>query len=190
MSRKRIWTSTIVLLVIAFAGVFMINVDQTSAGSGFTTSVQPDANVSLSTEKNIDEAFGGSVMPAMLKMISALVVVVFCIYVGLYLLKRLTGGRSSGNGSTKILEVLETTYVAPKRTISLVRVADKSVLVGVTDTQISVLTELDADDTTAILAREKETTSVANEGFRKLLGSASEKIRKVTIKRNQTILET
>ena len=59
--------------------------------------------------------FHTSALPSLARMIGALLVVVVCIYVGLYLLKRLTTKRYSGNGRQHLLEVLATTCVAPKR---------------------------------------------------------------------------
>ncbi|MEE8423643.1 MAG: flagellar biosynthetic protein FliO, partial [Thermodesulfobacteriota bacterium] len=40
------------------------------------------------------------------------------------------GKKYAGNKTNNILEILETTHLGPKKSLSLVRVADKSVLVG------------------------------------------------------------
>jgi flagellar biosynthetic protein FliO len=114
-------------------------------------------------------------------MLCALAIVVVAVYGGLWLLKRLMSSRQRHNGGQSILEVIETTCVGPKKNISLVRVADRTVLIGITDAQISVLTEFDADDTAVVLA--KEEVAEPEEGFGNLLGTAASKMRSLMHRR-------
>jgi flagellar biogenesis protein FliO len=86
------------------------------------------------------------------------------------------------------MEVLATTCVAPKKTVSLIRVADKAVLVGMTDSQMSLLTELDRDQTAEIMAAQSEEKET--DRFAQLLRSVSHRIRKVSVKKSRTALET
>jgi len=114
-------------------------------------------------------------------MIGALLIVITCIYLGLYLLKRTTMKRKSGK-SGHLLEVLETSYVAPKKTVALIRVADKAVLVGMTDNGMSALTELDATQTAEITASQTEVEEP--DRFAQLLKSVSQRVRQVSMRKN------
>lgn len=102
----------------------------------------------------------------------ALVVVIICIYGGIWVLKKMTTRRHSGGRKAYMLEVLETAYIDPKKSLSLVRVADRSVLIGVTDNQISVLTELDTELTKA--AMEAASQGSQGESFSTMLKSAAQ----------------
>jgi flagellar biosynthetic protein FliO len=110
---------------------------------------------------------------SMLKLIGALVVVVAGIYGFLYLLRKMMGGRLSSNRSNRIIEVLETSYVAQKKSVSLVRFSDRAVLVGVTDNNMTPLAELSSEETAKILQEMQSEKSSA--GFKNILSNAKEK---------------
>lgn len=186
-TRRSLAVAAIIMLV-ALAGLLAIYSDRAEAdgrddNEGLAAAVE---NESGAQQSNMP--FYTSALPSLARMTGALLVVIVCIYVGLYLLKRLTTKRYSGNGHQHLLEVLATTCVAPKKTVSLIRVADKAVLVGMTDSQMSVLTELDPGQTAEIVATqsgEKETDRFAD-----LLNSVSRRIKRVGENKNRTALET
>jgi len=64
--------------------------------------------------------------------------------------------------------------------VSLIRVADRSVLVGVAEGQISPLAELDASETAAILNREVHHET--KDSFSTMFDSALNKIRQKALK--------
>ena len=186
--KRRSLIITVIIVVIALSGLIFMNTERGGA-DGLNSSMMANPTSENSNLSNPSEpVFAGSVMPSLFKMISALIVVIACIYVGSYLLKRMMGRKYSDGNRQSILEVLETTCVAPKKTVSLIRVKDKSVLVGVTDNQISVLTELDIHQTASILEARSEETETNT--FGELLSTASEKIRKIGLTRKRTALET
>lgn len=139
------------------------------------------------SESNIENSIIGTAMPSMIRMICALVVVICCIYGGIFLLKRSMGKKYAGGGNS-ILEVLETTSVAPKKTISLVKVMDKSVLVGVTENGISMLTELDSEQTEKVLAFQESPEEDID--FKKSFRTAWDKVLKVSSTKKETALNT
>ena len=177
-----------VIIAAAFTGLFVINVDRVAADrttvSGTLSQSAEDGQRAEPVGNSLYN--GGSLALSTFKMISALVIVLACIYLGVYLLKKLMGRRRAASGKNNLLEVLETAYVGPKKTVSLVRVADRSVLIGVTDNQISILTELDAGETSAITA---ETFENESEGFNRLLKTACDRVKKLHPKRNRAVLE-
>jgi flagellar protein FliO/FliZ len=112
---------------------------------------------------------------SLIKMLVALAVVIVCIYVGVFLLKKLMVKHRNGRSGNSLLEVIETAHLDPKKSLSLVRVADKAVLIGVTENQISVLTELDAVRTQAMIQQTIQQQS--DDGFMSMLKSATDKFR-------------
>ena len=124
--KRRRQLSVIIIVIVALVGVLTINTDRATAvraDETATEAVAPAGNTSTPASEE-GTGFYSSAMPSLFKLISALIVVVVCIYVGVFLLKRLMGKKYSGNSSNSVLEVLETTYVAPKKSVSLLRVAE------------------------------------------------------------------
>lgn len=183
---KRGWITVALILATAFAGLVMINVGPVTADNN---EVKSEAVSKVDVPiTGLTGSLSTTVLPSMGKMISALVIVLACIYLGLALLKRLMGkGRTKSQGGD-LLEVLETTYVAPKKIVSLIRVADKSVLIGVTDNQITVLTELDAVQTAEILVR-PDNTAVVSDRFGSMFQTALGKFKELRSGTASTAIE-
>lgn len=179
---KRIMLAGGLILAVALCGLLMID-----TGPAVAVGYLGAGGNSTETENSLLDN-ESSALPSILKMVSALVVVVFCIYGGLFLLKRLMGQRLSNNGPSAALEVLETTWVAPKKSVSLIRVADRSVLIGVTDQQISPLIELDAEQTAALLVVQK--APQVNPNFDSFLKSASKRIKEWRTFRRPVTIES
>lgn len=187
----------IVIAILALAGVTMIKIDPARADRALTTESTIAADSPEAAEGSVPPGMtpqenGAAARPsvgaAVVKMISALALVVVALYGGLYLLRRLMGRRHGGNLGIDALEVLQTTYVGQHKAISLVKVGKRSVLVGVTDNQISTLTELDAEETDEIL--EQTASSPANDSFTRVLSGAAEKLKMIGLKKKQAALET
>ncbi len=181
-ANKRLYIAVAIIVGVAVIGLFFINTGRATADVAKPVTTTPDASGSGQI------GLGQTVVPSLLKMASALIIVVFCIYGSVFLLKKGFGRKLSHNRRNSALELLETTYVGPKKSISLVRVADRSVLVGVTDNQISVLTELDAEATQAVLVCDGEEEQPAK--FKDLLTTASQKVREFTVKGKKAAIES
>jgi flagellar biosynthetic protein FliO len=115
-----------------------------------------------------------SVAVSLLKLIGVLILVIIGIYGFLYVLKRMMGARFSGNRSNNLIEVVETSFIAQKKSISLVRFADRAVLVGVSDSGINVLAELNPEETARIMSDLASVKPAA--GFKSMLKDARSKI--------------
>ena len=83
-------------------------------------------------------------MAAGLKMIAALGVVLVMILFLLYGIRKLTTQRLNAAGGRRI-RVLESHYMGLKKTISLVRVPGKVLVVGISGDRINLLDTLDGD---------------------------------------------
>ncbi len=173
-SRRRVVTVT-VILALALTGLFLVTVGRTTESHGLYAASGTTPVDSTSTQPVEGLVGSGAAVVSILKMIAALAVVVGCIYLAVYLLKRLMGRQRGGGRKAHVLEILETAYIDPKKSVSLVRVADKSVLIGVTDNQISMLTELDAQKTLSLFGSNPGTEEEG--GFAGMLRSAAGKIK-------------
>ncbi|GAB4435792.1 MAG: hypothetical protein Kow0031_17530 [Anaerolineae bacterium] len=110
---------------------------ETAPDTGYLAEYDPDANPMLAatpTEKQEWELG--------IDVFVKLALVLALVYLAMLGLRWLKKGKNSGlNGSTTI-NVLETTGLAPGRSLHLVVVGEKTLLLGATDTHISLLTEL------------------------------------------------
>lgn len=182
---------TAAIVIAALLGVLMLNSGHVSAEKAATTVL-----TEASAETGAASVFGDqtvyeplSALPSLAKLLGALFVVVVCIYVGVFLLKKVMGKKYTGGRQSDVLEVLESSFIAPKKSVTLLRVGDKSVLVGVSENQMTVLTELDADETATILAR-SETEQPETASFKNVLSTATEKIKEMRfIKQKKAVVE-
>lgn len=119
------------------------------------------------------------------KLLGALIIVVLGIYGFLYLLRKMMGQRLSGNRGNNLIEVLETTYIAQKKSVSLVRFSDRAVLIGVSDSGISVLAELSPEETSKIKMGFSADQSPS--GFKNVLRDATSKIMNLSMGKLKTV---
>jgi flagellar protein FliO/FliZ len=86
-----------------------------------------------------------SVLPSLTRIAISLIIIVAIIYATIFLLKKLSGNRIGGRKG-KAIEVVEQTYLAPKKSVCLLKLADRAVLVGITEQNINMLTEFNWED--------------------------------------------
>ena len=98
-----------------------------------------------------------------LKMAAALFIILALIFIGFYLLRRFgaKAGLSFGGGKMNVVASLG---LGPKKSVVVVRFLNKYLVLGITETQINKLMEMDADHATEqefsrILAQEKGSRS-------------------------------
>jgi len=96
-------------------------------------------------EEEIVPSLTESVVPSLTRIAVTLGIVVAIIYLTVFLLKKLSGNRVGGAGRGKTVQVIEQTYLAPKKSVCLLKLADRAVLVGITDANITLLSEFDWD---------------------------------------------
>lgn len=156
-------------LLLALSAVPATRADTTAAttatvsGTGTAGDIPDEAVMPSLTE---------SIVPSLVRIALSLGVIVAIIYVTVLVLRKLSGNRFGGRRGTAV-QIVEQTYIAPKKSICLLRLADRAVLVGVTDTSINLLTEMEWD------ALPQETAERANRsqtGFPGLLNEAAGKL--------------
>jgi flagellar biosynthetic protein FliO len=166
-----------VILAVAMCGLFLI------AGDGVDATPNGQSSVGALTGDGLGASPTQSALGSVLKMLSALVLVIIAIYGGMYFLGKIIG-KPRGRRLGTHLDVLETAFVGPKKSVSLVRVADRSVLVGVTENNISVLTELDQDETARIIEAQDVP---ASDSFGNSLTAALGKVKQFRLKPREAV---
>lgn len=119
----------------------------------------------LPEDSNVPDSFS-----LMVRMAVSLGVVLLVIWGALVLLRRMTGGSGVGRGASNI-RVLDRSYLAPKRAVYVVQVGNRTLALGVTDTQISPLAELNEGEFPTELPAQR----VAAIPFANILDSARRK---------------
>ncbi|MCH9024000.1 MAG: flagellar biosynthetic protein FliO [candidate division Zixibacteria bacterium] len=180
--KNRSVIGTTLIVAVALIGLIFVKTDYVSAD-----------RVSLQTSQSLDNVYsplsgestsGLSVLPSLVRIISALVIVVVCIYVGIFLLKKLMSKRNGRRTINGNLEIIETIHIAPRKSVTLIRVGEKSILVGTTEGSMSLLCEQDEIETGKLLV---ETVSEAPAlGFGEMLSTAVAKVKEVARKGKKT----
>ncbi len=102
------------------------------------SSTPPDSTRSFFPESpNISQEPIG---PMIFRTLLSLLIIVGVIYVAMYLLKRLPNRRRGGDIAIRIIG---TKMLGPKKSIYMVEIEDRRLVLGVTDSSISMLTELE-----------------------------------------------
>ena len=192
---KRLLITIGIVFVIAVIGLVSLNTEPVTAGQNLSAEKNQltQSSEAGATSGEVEGSSQGftpvaamSATSSIIKMVSALVVVVICIYGAVFALKKLMGRKVTGRGSQGVLEVLETAHLGPKKMISVVRVADRSVLIGVTENQISLLSELD-EEKTAMMTVEDEQFD-ASSSFGDMLKSATAKVKELSSRKPEAVL--
>ena len=95
-----------------------------------------------------------------IRTFSVLFIVLAVILIGSYLAKRFWPKGSGLMGSNQWIRVIAASYIAPKKTISLVEVAGEMLVLGLTDRQITMLTKINDEHTIGHIKKCQEKTKV------------------------------
>ena len=114
----------------------------------------------------IDDSSGVSWM----RMISSLLAVLALIAGGVFLLKKLTPYKGMTSNTERSISILSRASLGQRRSICLVKIADEILVLGLTNTNISVLSRLDADEYYSRNEKDlSETASGQKQSFRRVL---------------------
>jgi flagellar biosynthetic protein FliO len=92
------------------------------------------------TQANATDPFND---PALLvaSVFLKLIVVVLVMIAAFWVLRRVQGG--GWKATNRQVQVLETTHLTPRRTLHLIQIGERKLLIGATDQSISLITEID-----------------------------------------------
>lgn len=124
-----------------------------------TQVVEDQVQVSMAAQERAPEKF--SVTNYIVKFVAFLGLVLVLFYAVMALMRKgvLKKGRLGFLNSTKVVEVLNTTHLAPKRSLILVRAHNQVFLVGSSEKGLELISEV------------KDTTGLLKEGEREISGS-------------------
>lgn len=86
-----------------------------------------------------------SFVRALVKGLGALILILALIYGFVWILRFFMNKKSFGNPTSDQIRVLSTTYIAPKKSVALLQVYEKAILIGVSENSMTTLTELDEE---------------------------------------------
>lgn len=86
-----------------------------------------------------------SFVGALVKGLGALFLILALIYGFVWILRFFMNKKSFGNPTSDQIRVLSTTYIAPKKSVALLQVYEKAILIGVSEDSMITLTELDEE---------------------------------------------
>ena len=174
----------LVIIAAAILGLALINVNPIGAGqvsSGNTGHGDVEASNHFGNQENT------SLVWPVVKMLSALVIVIVAVYLAMFALKKLSNRKAAGTAAPGSLDLMQTVYVGPHKTVSLVRVGGRSVLVGVTDQNISLLTELTPQETEELTVDTSEQPGTYGAlNFSGILDTARDKVRQIAARKSST----
>lgn len=186
--KKRSALTRLLILITLLGLVIMFSGMLSSSGSSEPMSNLAGNNLSDITDSSARPESYFDAFGPVVRMIAALLFVILCIYFGLFILKRMTGRQDRGLIGNDSLKVLQTAYLAPRRSVSLVKIANRSILIGVTENQLSLLSELSEEETAEI---ELQTESASEpDKFGRFLKSAIEKIKELNPVKREAITST
>jgi flagellar biosynthetic protein FliO len=79
---------------------------------------------------------------SLIKMISALAVVLGIMIAAMYFLKKFVKGSGTGVDDGKFIKIISTRYIGPKSSIMLMDVLNSIIVVGIANNQITMLTTI------------------------------------------------
>ena len=106
----------------------------------------------------------------MIKMGLFLGLIIGLIYVSLYLLKRYVY-RPISNNSGGVFQILESTSIAPKKSLLLVKVLDRLLVLGVSESQINALAEIEEASVRELVSKLKTNATHSGDNFQTYLGN-------------------
>lgn len=92
------------------------------------------------TEKVTDAGVGSLII----RLTFSLGLIIGLIYLSLYLLKKSSLGMKK-NRAGDLVQILERCYISPKKGIFIVKIGEKVLALGVTESQINLLSEISFD---------------------------------------------
>jgi len=169
MKRKWIFWPVLLLLMMVIGPVALaqdVATDQSAP--------PPVENQAIESSEKAEQmpSLTESVLPSLTRIAISLCVIVAIIYLTVFLLKKLSGSRAGGKKGTTI-QIIEQPYLAHKKSVCLLKLADRAVLVGTTENSMNLLTELEWD---ALPQETIEKNSRVQAGFPGFLNEAAGKL--------------
>jgi len=116
-----------------------------------------------------------SLSKSLLKSFASLLIVLALIILTAYLLKRFFFSKGELRNPEKSVKILSNNYIGDKKRICLVEVLGKILVLGITNTNINLLTEIEGDQVMDIVS-EEQNDDISKKPFEKILKDAHSNI--------------
>ena len=144
-SRSRTGKMCIICVVLLVLSTGFISLEQ------YFQPTQTPKNQEPVTQ-TLTQATDPNVSGLLVRTFVSLIAVLALLYLGVIGLKKYLMQRNGINKSLATLKVIGSTFLGPKKAIYLVQVIDRILILGVTDTQVSLLSEITDQETLKIYA--------------------------------------
>jgi flagellar protein FliO/FliZ len=99
------------------------------------------ASASVWADEKAAPGLGGDIGPTLLQLAGALLLIIIIIYLSVWLMKKYTGGKIAGGGN--LISVVERRHLAPKQVLYLIKIGEKHLLIGASDSGLQKLSDID-----------------------------------------------
>jgi flagellar protein FliO/FliZ len=115
-----------------------------------------------------------SLVGLLFRVAVSLAFIVLLIWGAVWIMRRFSGAGMGRSGSEGLVDVLGRTYIAPKKAVYVLRVGDRALAVGVTESAMTPLAELDLAETLSACSEEP----ARQESLSDLLGGLKSRLSK------------
>jgi flagellar protein FliO/FliZ len=92
-------------------------------------------------EEKTEPSLSGEIGPTLLQLAGALLLIIGIIYLSVWLMKKYSGGKIAGGGG--LISIVERRHLAPKQALYLIKVGEKHLLIGASDSGLQKLSDID-----------------------------------------------
>ncbi len=139
--------------------------DQFAAGSGIEQDrvEVPPVKQNASDESAVLMKDSPGLTGSVIKMVTALGIVLSLLFAVVFFVKKYLGRKIGLNGQEQKIRVVTSAYLGPRKSIALVEVAGEKIVVGITATNISMLSKVGRDEDFGDVLKEQIKTEPENE---------------------------
>lgn len=131
-------------------------------------------------EENATPALGGELGPTLLQLAGALLFIIVIIYLSVWLMKKYSVGKMAGGGG--LISIVERRHLTQKQILYIVKVGDKHMLIGASDSGLQKLGDIDGLEAKPV----KTTPLTSASRFSQALKQAKESLMPRSIAREKS----
>jgi len=169
----------LVSILIVLTILFNASVLTAREKSNPSDTVQKTVQDTLATTDNL-LGFQGNNGPnfgmLLFKTIGSLIIIFILIFIVVYYFKKFIIGKKGAGGNAGSMQIVGNLYLAPKKSLYLVKIGKKIVVLGVTENNISRISELDEEEFEELKAMESsDSHSMLTQQFNGILNKLMKK---------------
>ena len=131
------------------------------AAVNFGTKAYAQFAGSDSTSVPVQPDFSPSITGIIFKLIISMIFIVGLIYFSMYLIKKVNSRATGGGISGETIKVMGRTFISPKQSLYLVKIAQRYAILGATESNINLITELSDDEAKDFDNRERKSATIS-----------------------------